>query len=140
MVSEEDGEDLIARTGIRERQHVERAVWRLEVSRKEKKRKGGIVNTYNTTQIPHGSDSSTEDTIRMRVYMRHQCKIGTVARLEEERHAGNQAKHHALVMRVQEPNSDEEGAGNDADKADPGVFEPEVLGDFDVEDICNNTT
>lgn len=89
----------------------------------------------NTTKITHRTNSATKDAIRMGMDMRHQCEIGAVARLEEKGHAGDKAEHHAFVVRVCEADGDEEGAGGDADKGDPGVFEPEVLGDFGVEQV-----
>jgi len=89
----------------------------------------------HTTQITHGANRAAKDSIRVRVHVRHEREIGAVARFEENGHAGDETEHHAFVVGVEEADGDEEGARGDADEGDPGVFEPEVFGDFGVEEV-----
>jgi len=89
----------------------------------------------DTTKITHRTNSTTKNTIRMWMHMRHKCEIRAIARLEEESHAGDKSEHHAFVVWICEADGDEEGAGCDADEGDPGVLEPEVFGDFGVEKV-----
>lgn len=76
----------------------------------------------------------------MRVYVRHQGEVGTVACFEEERHAGDEAEHGRLVLRIEKADGNEEGAGDDADEDDPALFEPEVGGDVFVEKIADDAS
>ena len=77
---------------------------------------------YNTPKIPHSAHSTAQNTIGVRVYVRHQSEIRTVAGFEEERHAGDEAEHCRFVLRVEEADGDEEGAGDDADEENPAFL------------------
>jgi hypothetical protein len=94
----------------------------------------------HTSKIPHSTDRTTQNAIGVRVNVRHQSEIRPVAGFEEERHAGDEAKHGRFVLGVEEANGDEEGAGDDADEKDPGLFEPEVGGDVFVEEVADNAS
>lgn len=94
----------------------------------------------HTPKITHSAHSAAQNAIGMRVYVRHQSEIRTVASFEEERHAGDEAEHCRFVLRVEQADGDEEGAGDDANEQDPGLFEPEVGGDVFVEEIANDAS
>lgn len=72
--------------------------------------------------------------------MRHQGEVCTVAGFEEERHAGDEAEHCRLVLRVEQADGNEEGTRDDADEEDPAFFEPEVGGDVLVEEIADDAS
>lgn len=76
----------------------------------------------------------------MRVYVRHQGEVRSVAGFEEERHAGDEAEHCGFVLGVEETDGNEEGACDDADEEDPGFFEPEVGGDVFIEEVADNAS
>jgi hypothetical protein len=71
---------------------------------------------YHTSKISHSTYSTAQDAIGVRVYVRHQGEIRTIAGFEEEGHAGDEAEHGRFVLRVEEADGDEEGAGDDADE------------------------
>lgn len=95
---------------------------------------------YHTSKIAHSAHSTTQNTIGMWVYVRHQSEIRAVAGFEEERHAGDEAEHCRFVLGVEQADGDEEGAGDDADEEDPGFFEPEVGGDVFVEEVADDAS
>lgn len=95
---------------------------------------------YHTSKIAHSTYSTAQHTIGVRVNVRHQGEIRTIAGLEEEGHAGDEAEHCRLVTRVEEADGDEEGAGDDAYEEDPGFFEPEVGGDVFVEKVADDAS
>lgn len=64
----------------------------------------------DTTQIANGPRASRDDTVSIRVHVRHEREIGTVARFEEEGHAGNETKHRTLVVRIRKTNRNLEHA------------------------------
>lgn len=67
--------------------------------------------------------------------MGHQSVVGAVAGFEEESHARHEPEHGRFVVRICEPDGDEEAAGGEADEGDPEFFEPEVGGDVGVEEV-----
>lgn len=67
--------------------------------------------------------------------MGHQSVVGAVAGFEEESHARHEPEHGRFVVRICEPDGDEEAAGGKADEGDPEFFEPEVGGDVGVEEV-----
>jgi hypothetical protein len=71
---------------------------------------------YHTSKIPHSTHCTAQYAIGVRVYVRHEGEIRPVAGFEEERHAGDEAEHGRFVLRVEEADGDEEGAGDDADE------------------------
>jgi len=94
----------------------------------------------HASKVAHSTNSAAQHAIGVRVYVRHQGKIRTVAGFEEERHACDEAEHCRLVLRVEQADSDEEGTGDDADEDDPAFFEPEVGGDVFVEEIADDAS
>jgi hypothetical protein len=94
----------------------------------------------HTSKISHSADSTAQHAIGVWVYVRNQGEVCAVAGFEEERHTRDEAEHCRLVLRVEEADSDEEGAGDDADEDDPTFFEPEVGGDVLVEEIADDTS
>lgn len=94
----------------------------------------------HASKISHSADSAAQHAIGVWVYVRNQSEVGTVAGFEEERHAGDKAEHGRLVLRVEQADGDEEGAGDDADEDDPTLFEPEVGGDVFVEQVADDAT
>ena len=66
------------------------------------------------------------DTISERMDVRHEREIRSVATFEEKRHAGDEAEHGALVVRVDEPDGDEEGTGDDTVRVDEHFLAPDA--------------
>jgi hypothetical protein len=76
----------------------------------------------DSAKVPHSTNSPTQNAVRVRVYVRYQSKIGTIACFKEESHTGDQSEHRRLVVRVEEADGDEEGACGYADEDDPAFF------------------
>lgn len=58
--------------------------------------------------------------------MRDEAEDGAVGALEEERHAGHETEHGALVLAVGEADGDLEGAGDDGVSVDEGFLAPDA--------------
>lgn len=95
---------------------------------------------YHTSKIAHSTHSTAQNAIGVRVYVRHEGEIRTVASFEEERHASDEAEHCRLVLGVEQADGDEEGARDDSDEKDPGFFEPEVGGDVFVKEVADDAS
>jgi hypothetical protein len=94
----------------------------------------------DAAEIAHSTDSAAQHTVGVWMYVRHQSEVRTIASFKEERHAGDQAKHCRFVLRVEQADGDEEGAGDDADEEDPGFLQPEVGGDVFVEEVADDAS
>lgn len=94
----------------------------------------------DSAKIAHSAHSAAQNTVGMRVYVRHQSKVRTIAGFEEERHAGDQTEHCCLVLRVEQADGDEEGTRDDADEEDPPFLQPEIGGDVLVKQIADDTS
>ena len=70
--------------------------------------------------------------------MRHQREIGAIASFEEESESGNEPKHGRFVLWVEGTDGDEEGTGDDAEKVNPKLLDPDI-GELSVEEIRNDT-
>lgn len=69
----------------------------------------------------------------MWVHVGDEGVVGAVAGFEEERHAGNQAKHGALLVGVGKANGDEECAGDDGEEVDEVFLAPHVT--FSIDEV-----
>ena len=67
----------------------------------------------DAAQISRTARAARDDTVSIRVNMRHEAEDGAVGALEEEGHAGEKTEHGALVVAVCEADGDLEGAGDD---------------------------
>lgn len=94
----------------------------------------------DSAKVPHSTNRSAQNAIGVRMHMRNQRKIGSIASFKEESHACYQTEHRRLVVWVEQSDSDEEGAGDDADEEDPGFLEPEVGGDVLVEEVADDAS
>jgi len=90
----------------------------------------------DTTKISHRADCSAQNTISMRMDVRHERKIRPVARFQKRSHASDEAEHLGLIVWVRQTDGDEEDAGCYADEVDPGFLQPEVLREVVVEEIA----
>lgn len=64
----------------------------------------------DASKVTHRTNRATQDTIGMRVYVRHKSKVSSITSLEEKCHARNQAEHHRFLVRIGETNGDEESS------------------------------
>jgi hypothetical protein len=94
----------------------------------------------DSAKVTHSTNSAAQNAIGMRVYVRHQSEIRTIAGFKEESHAGDQTEHCRFVLRVEQADGDEEGARDDADEEDPAFLQPEVSGDVFVEEIADDAS
>ena len=92
------------------------------------------------TKVSHSANSAAQYAIGVWVYVPHQSEVCIVSSFEKERHTGDEAEPRRLVLRVEQADGDEEGAGDGADEENIALFEPDVGGDVLVEEIIDDAS
>lgn len=94
----------------------------------------------DTAKVAQGADRAAQDAVGLRVDMRNECKIGSIASFQKESHTSNEPEHGALLMWIAQADGDEEGAGDDANEEDPGFLHPQVRGNVLVDEVADYAT
>ncbi len=76
-------------------------------------------------------------TISVWVHVRHKGVVGAIAGFEEQGHTGDEAEHGALLVRVGEADSNEEGAGDDGENMDKVFLAPDTA--LPVDEVGDDT-
>lgn len=99
----------------------------------------------DAAEVAAAARESGQDAVGKGVDVRHERKVGSVARLVEDRHEHDEADkgaHSAAVGlgRVHSADEDEQSAGQQTTNRDPSLLEPKVTSKLVVQDIGNYTT
>lgn len=93
----------------------------------------------DATKVARSAGHTGHDAVGMRVNVRHQSVVGAVACFQKKRHAGDEAEHGVLLLRVQDANGDQEGSGDDGETVKPNLFGPGRAG-FAVDVVSHDAT
>jgi hypothetical protein len=94
---------------------------------------------HDTAQVSSSTSDTGDDTVGVRVDVRHESEYRTVGSLEEESHAGNEAEHSALVVRVHDTDGDLEGPADNSKDVLPDLLAPD-RSSLLVQEIGNQST
>ena len=77
-------------------------------------------------QVANTPRAAGDNAIGERMHVRDEAEDGAVGAFEEERHAGHETEHGALVVAVGEADGDLEGAGDDGVGVHEGFLAPDA--------------
>lgn len=98
---------------------------------------------HHAAQVAAAAGAPGQDAVGGGMDVRHEGEIGTVACLYEEGGDGDEAYHGADVAaigfrRINFSDDDEQRPAQEAGHGDPGLFRPQVLSGYLVEDVCHD--
>lgn len=91
----------------------------------------------DSTKVARRADNTRQDTVGVRVNVRHESKVGAIAGFHEDGHKGNKTDHGVEVVRVELADDNQEDTAHDADEVNPELLRPQAAVSVLVDQVAD---